>query len=177
MTLPAAYATMSMGDINVELGRSRTAEISLDTAENGGYVAINQASGSKPSSSNPASISEWYSYNHNASSGTTITWKVVRYLTGAGGLLTITKNGTTVVQSSTNGAAGTFAAVAGDNIYITLTENFKLSDRIDIRVDQNSYGGGELYANTGINNGTISVSFTVQAIQFPYFIRGIQDVA
>ena len=176
MTMPAS-GTISMSQINTELGRSSTATISLDTAENGGYATINTASSSRPNGSNPASMSEWYSYNHNASSGTTITWKVVRYLTGAGGLLTITKNGTTVVQSSTNGAAGTFAAVAGDNIYITLTENFKLSDRIDIRVDQNSYGGGELYASTGINNGTISVSFTVQAIQFPYFIRGIQDVA
>jgi hypothetical protein len=32
---------ISMGDINVELGRTRTAIISLDTAENGGYVTIN----------------------------------------------------------------------------------------------------------------------------------------
>lgn len=175
MTMPAS-GTISMSQINTELGRSSTAAISLDTAENGGYATINTASSSRPNGSNPAAMSEWYSYNHSASSGTTITWKVVRYLTGAGGLLTITKNGTTVVQSSTNGAEGTFAAVVGDNIYITLTENLKLSDRIDIRVDQNSYGGGELYANTGINNGTISLSFTVQAIQFPYFIRGIQDV-
>lgn len=54
-----------MGDINVELGRSRTAYISLDAAENGSYVAINTNSPSRPSSSNPASISEWYSYNHS----------------------------------------------------------------------------------------------------------------
>ena len=66
MTLPAAYATLSLGDINVELGRSRTATISLDTAENGGYVAINTLSSSRPSASNPAAVSEWYSYNHNA---------------------------------------------------------------------------------------------------------------
>jgi len=66
MTLPAAYATISLGDINVELGRSRTSNISLDTAENGGYGAININSPSYPASGNPASISEWYSYNHNA---------------------------------------------------------------------------------------------------------------
>jgi hypothetical protein len=35
---------ISMGDINVELGRTRTAIISLDTAENGGYVTINARS-------------------------------------------------------------------------------------------------------------------------------------
>jgi hypothetical protein len=53
---------ISMGDINVELGRTRTAIISLDTAENGGYVTINA---NKPSATNPATISEWYSYNHS----------------------------------------------------------------------------------------------------------------
>lgn len=175
MTMPAS-GTIRMSQINTELGRSSTASISLDTAENGGYATINTASSSRPNGSNPASMSEWYSYNHSASSGTTITWKVLRYITATGGLLTITKNGTTVVQSSTNGAEGTFTAAIGDSIYITLTEALKISDRIDIRVDQNSYGGGEIYSATGINNGTISLSFTVQAIFTPYFIRGIQDV-
>lgn len=79
MTLPAAYATLSMGDINVELGRSRTATISLDAAENGSYGAINQASSSRPSASNPASISEWYGYNHNASSGPVLTYVYLYY--------------------------------------------------------------------------------------------------
>ncbi len=50
--------------INAELGRSSSAAISLDTAENGGYVTINSCSPSRPNSSNPASMSEWYSYNH-----------------------------------------------------------------------------------------------------------------
>ena len=66
MTLPAAYATMSMGDINVELGRSRTSYISLNSAEAGAYAEINLNSSSRPSPSDPAAISEWYSYNHNA---------------------------------------------------------------------------------------------------------------
>jgi hypothetical protein len=57
---------ISMGDINVELGRARTEKISLDTAENNGYVAINQNSASRPSSTNPATISEWRGYNHSA---------------------------------------------------------------------------------------------------------------
>jgi hypothetical protein len=65
MTLVSS-GTIRMSDINVELGRSSTANISLDTAENGGYGAINTNSTSRPSSNNPAAISEWYSYNHNA---------------------------------------------------------------------------------------------------------------
>jgi hypothetical protein len=69
MTLQSAFATISMGDINVELGRSRTATISLNAAEDGAYGAINTNSPSRPSSSDPASMSEWYSYDHNASGG------------------------------------------------------------------------------------------------------------
>ena len=65
MTMPSS-GTIRMSQINTELGRSSTATISLDTAENGGYVAINTLSSSRPSASNPAAMSEWYSYNHNA---------------------------------------------------------------------------------------------------------------
>lgn len=57
---------LSMGDINQELGRARTASMSLDAAENGSYATINPNSPSKPSSTNPATISEWRGYNHTA---------------------------------------------------------------------------------------------------------------
>jgi hypothetical protein len=66
MALPTT-GPLSMGDINVELGRARSSAISLDAAENGSYVAINQSSISKPSSTNPATISEWRGYNHTTS--------------------------------------------------------------------------------------------------------------
>jgi len=66
MTLQSS-GQISMSQINTELGRSSTATISLDTAENGGYATINTNSSSRPSSGNPAAMSEWYSYNHNAS--------------------------------------------------------------------------------------------------------------
>ena len=57
---------ISMSQINTELGRSSTATVSLDTAENGGYGAINTCGSPFPSGANPASMSEWYSYNHSA---------------------------------------------------------------------------------------------------------------
>lgn len=65
MALPSS-GTLGMNQIRVELGIPSQAPFSLDTAENGGYVAINQCSNSQPSPSNPAKISEWYGYNHTA---------------------------------------------------------------------------------------------------------------
>jgi len=68
MALPSS-STIAMSQINTELGRSASATISLDTAENGGYGAINQNSLSRPNASNPAAMSEWHGYNHSASGG------------------------------------------------------------------------------------------------------------
>lgn len=65
MALPSS-GSISLSQINTELNRSATANISLDTAENGGYATINGCSIYRPLSSNPASMSEWYSYNHTA---------------------------------------------------------------------------------------------------------------
>jgi len=65
MSLPSS-GQLSFSQINVELGRSSTAEISLNEAENGTYATINTDSISRPSATNPASVSEWYSYNHSA---------------------------------------------------------------------------------------------------------------
>ena len=65
MPLPSS-GSISMSQINTELQRSGSAQISLDTAENGGYGAINTCGSPRPSASNPASMSEWYGYNHTA---------------------------------------------------------------------------------------------------------------
>ena len=73
MALPSS-GQISMSQINTELGRSSTAQISLDTAENGGYGAINTNSSSRPNASNPAAMSEWYSYNHSAGSSWDLYW-------------------------------------------------------------------------------------------------------
>jgi hypothetical protein len=59
------YNSISLSQINVELGRSATSSISLDGAENGSYGAINTNSPSRPSGSNPASMYEWYEYDHS----------------------------------------------------------------------------------------------------------------
>jgi hypothetical protein len=62
----AAAGEISFGTINQELGRSFTALIGIDEAENGVYATINTNSAFRPDAANPASISEWYRYNHTA---------------------------------------------------------------------------------------------------------------
>lgn len=69
MALQGSGQLIRMSQINTELGRSSTAAISLDTAENGGYGTINTCSPVYPLAANPASMSEWYGYNHLASCG------------------------------------------------------------------------------------------------------------
>lgn len=53
-----------MSQINTELGRSASANISLITAETGGYGAINPCSPSRPDGLVPYTINEWHGYNH-----------------------------------------------------------------------------------------------------------------
>ena len=65
MTLPAS-GTITLGQINTELGRSSSATISLKDASTGVYGAINTNSTYRPNASAPYSVSEWYCYNHNA---------------------------------------------------------------------------------------------------------------
>lgn len=64
MALPST--NLGMGDINVEIDRSRTSQISLDSAESGDYVSINTNSEDRPNTGRPAAISEWIGYNHDA---------------------------------------------------------------------------------------------------------------
>lgn len=66
MSLPNPGNSISLSQINTELGRASNAQISLNTAEDNGYVAINGCSQYRPRAANPAKMSEWYRYNHNA---------------------------------------------------------------------------------------------------------------
>jgi len=89
---------ISMSDINLELNRASTSQISLDGAENGAYGAINGNSTSRPNGANPAAMSEWYGYNHNAVPPRNITFSSWTTRTGTNTLQTtsgtVTMNGT-----------------------------------------------------------------------------------
>jgi len=63
MALPAS-GTISMNDIRVELGVPSQSPMSLEAASIGTYATINTCSPSRPNSSAPYAISEWYSYCH-----------------------------------------------------------------------------------------------------------------
>lgn len=67
MALPAS-GQLGLGQINTELGRGSSTTISLQSAENGTYAALNGNSPIKPNSVAPHSVSEWHSYDHTAGS-------------------------------------------------------------------------------------------------------------
>lgn len=65
MTLPLS-GPLEASDINVELGRSATAVMSIKDAATGVYATINTCSPYYPNASAPHAYSEWYGYNHLA---------------------------------------------------------------------------------------------------------------
>ena len=89
----AAAGEISFGTINQELGRSFTALIGIDEAENGVYATINTNSAFRPDSANPASISEWYRYNHTAGPSVQCTFNPTNTITTT----TNNLNGTLVI--------------------------------------------------------------------------------
>jgi hypothetical protein len=72
MTLPIS-GQISFSNINTELGRISTDQISLVDAETGMYVPINQNSPSRPNGNAPYAISEFYGYNNQALPGFPVT--------------------------------------------------------------------------------------------------------
>ena len=70
MALPSS-GQISMNDIRAELGVSSQSPFSLNTARQGGYVALNQFSPTLPPYSGQVSLSSWYSYCQNCGYSTT----------------------------------------------------------------------------------------------------------
>ena len=175
MALPAPGVSLAMSQINVELGRSATAQISLDTAENGGYGAINVNSRSRPDGANPAAISEWYRYNHTALppvTSQTISWQHFRG-GPAQGTVQFRKNGLLVASSTASTPItqiGSFTANAGDTIQVRVFEAIKTPDYCEIYITSNSFEYIDMQYDT-----TIQVDFTVQTVDGNYFVDTRQD--
>jgi hypothetical protein len=162
MALPAS-GIIRMSQINTELGRSSTAAISLDTAENGGYATINVCSPSRPSSTNPATMSEWYSYNHTASCGPTTYTATLYYNIQSGGSDTSAK---IVYQIGTNSqvirAAETFPIASSTNS--TTITGIPAGSSFKVGIYDDVFGNGSIFYNAGTSSTITSVANS----SFPY---------
>lgn len=76
MALPAS-GQISINDIRIELGIPSGTNLTMSGLPNGSPVAINIWSPSKPSTSAPYSLSQWYSYNHTAPAPNLATFEVI----------------------------------------------------------------------------------------------------
>lgn len=116
MPLPLS-GTLTMNQIRAELGIPSQAPFSLDTAENGGYVTLNPCSPYLPSPGNPASISEWYGYNHtiNCCGGATCYAFSVYIVSGA--------NCTTVCGQTPNTTIYTCSSVLNPGVGFSFNSN------------------------------------------------------
>ena len=149
MALPSS-GQISMGDINVELGRARSSYIELDNAENGDYAAINSCSPSRPSSGNPATMSEWRGYNHSfaccnapsisSNSTTSSSFTInVSYSNCSAMHVEYSSNGGATWGTSTGGCASTktISGLASSTAY-----------QVRVRITCTSTGGYSSYSNT-----------------------------
>lgn len=155
MTLPTS-GPLSFNAINTELGRSATAQMSLKTAETGGYVAINQNSPSKPDGNAPYKVSEWYGYNQNAPAPTGTIYLVFSRF-NATGTARVYKNATLFLSRTTSGTSSGVIAT-GDTFYGNLVTSIANPSTMEI----DSSTRGNLYSFSG-NGSHTSSTFTRQS--------------
>lgn len=177
MTLQAS-GSISISQINTEVGRaSNAANTSLDALENGaggGYPAINQNSASKPNGANPASMSEWYSYNHNAAPPNyNVTVQVignnggsneaaeVYYKIGAGAWTLLSSANLTGSYAS----FGTFSVASGSTVYFGVKKNGDFDNVAFGTGNGGAYSGycGKVTTPSQVINGTTTYYLNVDA--------------
>lgn len=155
MTLPLS-GQIGLGDINVELGRRRDSQISLDTAENGGYGRINQSSRTFPSATNPAAVSEWRGYDHNASTGPVLVGFSYEYTNESASTLPFELwiNGLLTVSRTSTGI-GLLEASEGSLIRVRVRENNRRFDWQWIMVAQD----GNVILYELIDDSVVDITF------------------
>lgn len=157
MAIPTS-GPIKASTINSELGRTSNSTLSIDTAENGGYVPINPASYYKPSSTNPASYSEWRNYNHAG--------QIIRVY-GRQQLFSATDE----IQFRVG--FGSWQTVFVGTLTTSCTEladitGFGIGDFIEFRLES----GGEIAGNTSMNSCPASAggqtTFSMSTSNLPY---------
>lgn len=154
--MPIGSGSVSATGINLELGRSSNAQMSIDAAENGSYAAINQCSPSRPNASNPASYSEWRNYNHGFACCNAPT---ITSITPGTSSLTInftTSNCTAVhIEYSTNGSSWNTTTVGCSSPQTISGLASGTSYIVRLRITCTSTGGYSSYSNaTTMSTGT-----------------------
>ena len=155
MALPSS-GSLGLNSIKTELGIPSQAPFTLASASLGYYVAINQSSPSKPNSTAPHAISEWYGYNHTYSAARSI----IIALTVTSGTTTLTafKNGVSYLTRTT--AGNTFGSITpGDTFAGKITRTS--STAVDLEVFSTTRGG--LYAVYDSAVTLTSPTFTLQS--------------
>lgn len=102
MALPAS-GQIKFSDVGVELGASYGANISMELASTGAYATVNtnNAAADRPDGSAPHAISEWFSYDHNASGSADAS---LQYWLGDGvnDTMRVSGHGSTLVSTSSD---------------------------------------------------------------------------
>jgi hypothetical protein len=163
-----------MGQINVELGRNFSTTISLNTAEDGGYGAINTFSESYPLGGNPAAMSEWYGYNHTAgpiSLGIEVYWSY--NAPSCSGDQMLVYNGSNIVVNVFDAANGVFLTDPNTLIEVYVFSGYFGSgcDSPSIQVHQDGFNLIASDAQNGYNEQAYAF-FSVQDGS-SYNIQGI----
>lgn len=167
MALPSS-GQISFNDLRTELGIPSQTSFSITSAATGGYVAINQNSPSKPNSTAPHAISEWYGYNHTFSAARSITIDLI--VTSGTTTLTAFKNGVSYLTRNTTGA--TFGSITpGDTFAGRITRSSLTT--VDLEVFSTTRGG--LYAVYDSGLTLNSPTFTLQSGEDIYIYGLIQS--
>ena len=153
MALPSS-GQLSFNNIRTELGKSTQAPFSITSAATGVYVAINQSSPSKPNSTAPHAVSEWYGYSHTYSAARTLS---INFSRGGNGTLSAFKNDVNVLTLTTSATISTSIS-PGDSFFgrITVTSTY----REDLEVISSTRGA--LYTIYDMTGTVTSPTYTLQ---------------
>lgn len=155
MPLPSS-GQISFSNLRTELGIPSQAPFSITSAATGGYVTINQSSPSKPNSTAPHAISEWYGYNHTFSAARSIAIELT--VTSGTATLTAFKNGVSYLTRNTNGAK--FGSITPGDTFAGRITRSSLT-MMDLEVFSTTRGG--LYAVYDSWETLNSPTFTLQS--------------
>ena len=158
---------IKMSQINTELGRtSTTADTSIEDASGGVYVTINTANAvaDRPDGDVPHAMSEFYSYDHSASSGPS----VGAYGNGANNILWTGNQGTgwTPYARDMSGSDWVGESIIGSTGHIFFRMVSTTDYRQDAQINQLTYNGSTRlwrFSTTGFSGWHTTSSTTNEA--------------